>query len=88
MSNYIPHYSKKLRIRRKREVKLRKLIELGKEESKLLEAAELVRDARVRAQIAQLVEAGNVTLKAATATKLRSLRAATPESVLNEFRNR
>lgn len=48
MSNYIPHYTKKRQRQTKVENDLRRLIERGALLSKLIEAAEEVRSARIR----------------------------------------
>jgi hypothetical protein len=53
MSNYLPHYTKRLRIRRKREEHLRRLISRGAQREKLLHAAEEVRLVRIHAMTAQ-----------------------------------
>jgi hypothetical protein len=85
MSNYIPHHRKKLAIRKKREEKLRRLISQNAEESKLIKAAEMVRDARVRAEQSRLREASDAESEAIEA-QIEALRATTPESILQEFR--
>jgi hypothetical protein len=48
MSNYVPHYTKKCQVRRKKEECLRRLICQGAEKKKLLNAAEELRLARIR----------------------------------------
>ena len=53
MTNYIPHYTKKKQILARKEEALRRLISSRASKDKLLAAAELVRDARIRALRAQ-----------------------------------
>ena len=53
MTNYVPHYSKKKQILARKEEALRRLISTCATSEKLLRAAEMVRDARVRVLLAQ-----------------------------------
>ncbi|MEN6450923.1 MAG: hypothetical protein ABFC96_10565 [Thermoguttaceae bacterium] len=53
MSNYIPHYTKRLTIFRKKRDHLHRLISRGGEKAKLLRAADEVRLAKIRAVGAQ-----------------------------------
>jgi hypothetical protein len=54
MTNYIPHYTKKLQAFRKKRERLRRLIHQGAGEEKIGKAAEDVRQAKIRALKAQL----------------------------------
>jgi hypothetical protein len=49
MSNYVPHYTKKLQILARKEQHLRRLIGSGATPRRLIAAAEVVRASRVRA---------------------------------------
>jgi hypothetical protein len=53
VTNYIPHYTKKRQILARRENALRRLISSGSPIKKLFDAAEAVRDARIRVLRAQ-----------------------------------
>ncbi len=53
MTNYIPHYTKKKQILARKEEALRRLISSRAPQDKLLGAAEVVRDARIRVLRAQ-----------------------------------
>ena len=53
MTNYIPHYTKKKQILARKEEDLRRLISSHADDEKLLGAAEIVRDARIRVLRAQ-----------------------------------
>jgi hypothetical protein len=54
VSNYVPHYTKKLKRLRREELDLQRMAARGVELEKLLVQAEKVRDARVRALQARL----------------------------------
>lgn len=54
MSNYIPHYTKKLQVFRKKRERLRRLIRQAAEEEKVRNAAEAVRLAKISALKAEL----------------------------------
>jgi hypothetical protein len=84
MSNYLPNYQKKVRIRKKREDQLRRLISQGAEKQKLLKAAELLTDARARALRAQASEALSLD-KERIQAQIRAVTATTAEDVLAEF---
>ena len=56
MTNYIPHHTKKIQILKRRELKLCRLIQRGKEEKIIIAAAEEVRKARIRVLRAQRAE--------------------------------
>lgn len=53
MSNYIPHYTKKKQILRRKEDFLRRLVSKNASQECILAAAEEVRDARIRVVRAQ-----------------------------------
>jgi hypothetical protein len=53
MANYVAHYTKKLGILLSKERNLLRLLEKGAAQSRLLTAAEAVRDARIRAEHAR-----------------------------------
>jgi len=61
MSNYIPHYTKKIEILHKKTEFLRRLISRGVEREKLLDAAEDVRLARIRALKAEMAKSPRLT---------------------------
>ena len=48
MASYIAHHTKKKRVLARKEAELRRLIKSGAPADKLISAAELVRDARIR----------------------------------------
>jgi hypothetical protein len=93
MTSYVSNFQKKIRIRGEKEEKLRRLIAQGKDESKLLKAAEIVRDARIRelqAKKAQLSPEDTPERLARIAridSQIDAIRATTPDSVLAEFRS-
>ena len=86
MSNYLPTYQKKIRIRKKREDELRRLISRSADEAKLLKAAQALRDARARALRAQASESSSVD-KERLEAQIEAVMASTPEGVLGEFRS-
>ena len=93
MANYVANFQKKNRIRGEKEENLRRLIAQGKDETKLLKAADMVRDARLRelqakkAQISpedtpeRLVRIANID------SQIQATRTTTPDFVLAEFRS-
>lgn len=83
MSNYIPHYTKKLRARRRAEEALVRAIHRGDSDEKLLRLAANLRDAGVRALKAERAEAisGSEILTA----KIEAARQRTIEGILKEF---
>lgn len=92
MASYVAHHTKKLEMLEQKELKLKRLLKRGTSEEKLLEAALLVRDARVRVFKAKLA---TIPPKddPQTARQLSSLRdkisrssAISPDAVLAEFR--
>jgi hypothetical protein len=58
MTNYLPHSSKKLAILQRRELALFKLIHENAPRKKIVDAAERVRDARIRAIEARIASDG------------------------------
>ena len=58
MTNYLPHSTKKLAILQRRELALFKLIDENAPHKKIVDAAERVRDARIRAIEASIASDG------------------------------
>ncbi len=90
MSNYVPHYTKKQAILKRKEDTLRRLIHRGVSEQKLIRAAEEVRAARIRALQASLatlppVDGPDATASARIAARIEALRATPTESMCGEF---
>jgi hypothetical protein len=90
MSNYVPHYTKKRAILKRKEDTLRRLINRGVSEQKLFRAAEEVRAARIRALQASLATlppaAGpDATESARIAARIEALRVTPTETILAEF---
>jgi hypothetical protein len=90
MSNYVPHYTKKRAILKRKEDTLRRLINRGVNKQKLMRAAEEVRAARIRALQASLAtlppaDRPDATASAWIAARIEALRATPTESILAEF---
>jgi hypothetical protein len=93
MVSYLPNFQKKIRIRGEKEATLRRFIAQGKAEAKLLKAAEVVRDARLRelqakkAQISPEDTSIRLVRIAQIDNQIEATRPTTPESILAEFRS-
>jgi hypothetical protein len=93
MTSYVANHQKKIRICQEREDNLRRLIANGRDEAKLLKAAEIVRDARIRvlqakkAQISPEDTPERAVRIARIDKELETARATTPNSILAEFRS-
>lgn len=90
MANYVAHYTKKQEIRRRREDALRRLVRCGASESEIAQAAEEVRDARIRACQARLatippMDGPGAALSAKIAAEIDALRGVSVEAILEEF---
>jgi hypothetical protein len=91
MSNYLPHYTKKLEILERKQETLRRLIAQGAKADRLIAQAIEVRDARVRvlcAKRAKIVPSErNQDHHDRLTDKIGELQAVTPETILAEFRS-
>ena len=93
MAGYVPFYMKKTLFLRSQEERLREAIRKGVDETKLLKAAEAVRDARLIAMRAKrrTLVAGSLKELAAKRAKLdpkiAMVCASTPQSVIADFRS-
>jgi hypothetical protein len=91
MTSYVANFQKKIRIRGEKEEALRRFIAQGKDETKLLKAAETVRDARIRelqakkAQISPRDTPERIVRISNLDRRIEALRATSPESILSEF---
>jgi len=88
MSNYIPHYTKKKQVLERREASLRRLVEANVSISKLTEAAEHVRQSRIRvlrAERATIVPEGDGTLYDRIDARIQTLADTSVELILEEF---
>lgn len=93
MTSYVANFQKKSRIRGEKEENLRRFIVQGKDETKLLKAADMVRDARLRelqakkAQISPEDTPERLVRIAKIDSQIEATRATTSDSVLAEFRS-
>ncbi|MFT4556974.1 MAG: hypothetical protein ACI8P0_002577 [Planctomycetaceae bacterium] len=88
MSNYVPHYTKKKMILERKEANLRRLVEAKAPVGKLTEAAEHVRQSRVRvvrAERATIVPTGDRTLYDRIDARIQTLADTPVELILDEF---
>jgi hypothetical protein len=90
MSNYIPHYTKKRKILRRKEEALHRLVWRGVSGPKLIRAAEEVRAARVRELQARQAtippaDGPGAVRSAKIAAEIEALRATPVEAILEEF---
>ncbi len=91
MASFVPNFQKKIRIRKEKEDKLRRLIVSGVNEAKLLLAAAVVKDARLRemrAKRSQIHPADTNDRDEKIAkidARIQNIQATTIESILAEF---
>jgi hypothetical protein len=92
MANYIVNYQKKIRIRQEKEDKLCRLIARDADEAKLLLAAAIVRDSRIRelrAKRSQISPADTDKRDEQLAkidARIQKTQSTMPEAILLEFR--
>jgi hypothetical protein len=92
MTNYIPHYTKKLKLFHKRRDRLRRLIHQEAEKERVLKAAEEVRRAKISALKAQFANPPRFRSQdecrkwaAKIHAKISAVETMTTEAVLDEF---
>lgn len=86
--NYIPHYTKKKEILNRKEFYLEQFIRSNADEDKLVEAAEEVRDARIRvlnAKKSTIPPVGDDELYAEIDAKIEKASKVTVNDILEEF---
>ena len=89
MANYLVHHTKKKRVLARKEADLRRLIILHKPADKLIAAAEVVRDARIRVLRVQrsiIAPTGDADLQYAKIdAKIKQVTETTATVILSEF---